>query len=291
LEHKAGFVNIIGSPNMGKSTLMNAWLGEKLSIVTHKAQTTRHRILGIYNDPDHQIVFSDTPGILEAKYQLQEKMLEFVFQALTDADVLVWVTDVFEKDIRNEEILEKVNKLPIPKLVLVNKIDLCEPEKLNEIVEMWAKRIPEAQILPISALHNMYHDLAFQKVKQWLPVSPPYYEKDALSNRNIRFFVEELIREKIFLYLDKEIPYCSQCLVNEYKEEGRLHRISAYIIVERESQKAIILGREGKTIKRIGTEAREDIEKFVSAKVFLNLSVKVDKDWRNKDLKLKKYGY
>lgn len=291
MEHKAGFVNIIGSPNMGKSTLMNAWLGEKLSIVTHKAQTTRHRILGIYNDEDHQIVFSDTPGILEAKYTLQEKMLDFVFQALIDADVLVWVTDVFENDIRNNEIFEKVKKLPIPKLVLVNKIDLCKPEKLNEIVEIWAERLPDAQILPISALHNLYHDLAFEKIKKWLPVSPPYYDKDALSNRNIRFFVEELIREKIFLHLDKEIPYCSQCMVYDYKEESHLHRISAYIIVERESQKAIILGREGKMIKRIGKEAREDIERFISNRVFLNLSVKVDKDWRNKDLKLKQYGY
>lgn len=291
MDHKSGFVNIIGSPNMGKSTLMNAWLGEKLSIVTHKAQTTRHRILGIYNDDNHQIVFSDTPGILEAKYQLQEKMLEYVFQALTDADVLVWVTDVFENDIRNQDIFEKVKKLSVPILVLVNKMDLCTPEKLNAVVELWAERLPEAQILPISALHGIHHDLAFARIKEWLPVHPPYYDKESLSNRNTRFFVEEMIREKIFLHLDKEIPYCSQCLVNEYQEEGNLHRISAYIFVERESQKAIILGREGKMIKQIGKEARLDIERFVGKKVFLNLSVKVDKDWRNKDLKLKQFGY
>lgn len=291
MAHKAGFVNIIGSPNMGKSTIMNAWLGEKLSIVTHKAQTTRHRILGIYNDDDHQIVFSDTPGILEAKYTLQERMLDSIYSALTDADVLVWVTDVFEKEVRNSDILDKVNQLNVPVIVLVNKLDLAKQDKLVEIVEAWKERLPNAEILPVSALHNMLVNEVLQKIKSHLPENPPYYDKEDVSDRNIRFFVEEIVREKIFLHLEQEIPYCSQVIVNEYKELRDKHHIEAYVVVERESQKAIMLGKEGSMIKRIGTEARRDIEKFIGNKVFLSLSIKVDKDWRNKEQKLKIYGY
>ena len=291
MAHKAGFVNIIGSPNMGKSTIMNAWLGEKLSIVTHKAQTTRHRILGIYNDDDHQIVFSDTPGILEAKYTLQERMLDSVYSALTDADVLVWVTDVFEKEVRNSDILDKVNQLNVPVIVLVNKLDLAKQDRLVEIVEAWKERLTNAEILPVSALHNMLVNEVLQKIKSHLPENPPYYDKEDVSDRNIRFFVEEIVREKIFLHLEQEIPYCSQVIVNEYKELRDKHHIEAYVVVERESQKAIMLGKEGSMIKRIGTEARRDIEKFIGNKVFLSLSIKVDKDWRNKEQKLKIYGY
>ena len=289
--HKAGYVNIIGSPNMGKSTLMNAWLGEKLAITTAKAQTTRHRILGIYNTDQHQVVFSDTPGILEPAYKLQEKMLEQVFEALKDADILVWVTDLEEQAVRNESILKRVRSLEIPVYVLINKIDLGNQEMLNRCVDFWHEQLPESLIRPVSAIHGFQVQDIFAEILEKLPESPPYFDKEDMSDRPMRFFVSEMIREKIFERLDKEIPYSSEVVVEEYKEEQRLIRIRAEIIVERESQKRIVIGHGGQVIKHIGADARKDIERFVGRQVFLDLHVRVDKDWRSKDNKLKKYGY
>lgn len=291
MEHKAGFVNIIGSPNMGKSTLMNAWMGEKFAITTHKAQTTRHRILGFLNDDHYQIVFSDTPGILEPAYKLQEKMLSEINSALQDADVLIWVTDIHEKRIRNEDILAKVSKMNIPVLVLVNKIDEGDQKGMEAAMERWKEWLPNGKVIPISALHGFHVKEVLTLLIDTLPVSPPYYDKEDMSDRPMRFFVSEAIREKIFLYTDQEIPYASEVVVEAYKNEEDIVRIRAEIIVERETQKVIVIGKEGSLIKKIGQTARKDLEKFIGKKIFLDLHVRVDKDWRNKDQKLKKYGY
>ena len=291
MAHKSGFVNIIGSPNVGKSTLMNQLVGEKLSIVTSKAQTTRHRILGIVNDEDYQVVFSDTPGVVNAAYRLHEAMMEFVSASIQDADVLLFITDVKENETNHKETLERIKKLSIPVLCLVNKIDLIQQEKLEERVTYWKEQLPNAAIIPVSALHNFNIDQVWKHIMAGIPESPAYYDKEEISDRPMRFFVSEIIREKIFLYTDKEVPYSCQVEIEEYKEEEGITRIRANIYVERDSQKGIIIGKGGEMLKRIGRSAREEIQKFIGSKVFLENYVKVDKDWRTTDAKLKKYGY
>lgn len=291
MAHKSGFVNIVGSPNVGKSTLMNQLVGEKLSIVTSKAQTTRHRILGIVNDDDYQIVFSDTPGVVNAAYKLHEAMMEYVNASLVDADVLLFITDTFESEMNHKETLDKIKKLKVPVLCLINKIDLSNQEKLTERVEYWQEQLPTALIYPISALHKFNIDQVWNKILELIPESPPYYDKEEISDRPMRFFISEIIREKIFLHCQKEIPYSCQVEIEEYKEEENIVRIRALIIVERDSQRGIIIGRGGEMLKRIGREARIEMEKFIGQKVFLENYVKVDKDWRSTDAKLKKYGY
>lgn len=289
--HKSGFVNIVGNPNVGKSTLMNALVGEKISIITSKAQTTRHRILGIVNGEDFQIVYSDTPGVLKPNYKLQESMLNFSNSALTDADIILYVTDVVENAEKNAEFLEKVKKQKAPVLLIINKIDLSNQEKLEELVEKWKESLPNAEIIPISAKNNFNLDYVLKRIKALLPDSPPFFEKDALTDKPARFFVTEIIREKILTSYDKEIPYSVEVMVEQFKEDGNLIRINAVIFVERDSQKGIIIGHGGKMLKKIGMEARKDIEAFFDKKVFLELFVKVEKDWRNKDKKLKEFGY
>lgn len=291
MAHKSGFVNIVGSPNVGKSTLMNQLVGEKLSIVTSKAQTTRHRILGIVNDDDYQIVFSDTPGVVNAAYKLHEAMMEYVNASLKDADVLLFITDTFESEMNHKETLDKIKKLKVPVLCLINKIDLSNQEKLTERVEYWQDQLPTALIYPISALHKFNIDQVWNKILELIPESPPYYDKEEISDRPMRFFISEIIREKIFLHCQKEIPYSCQVEIEEYKEEETIVRIRALIIVERDSQRGIIIGRGGEMLKRIGREARIEMEKFIGQKVYLENYVKVDKDWRSTDAKLKKYGY
>jgi GTP-binding protein Era len=291
MAHKSGFVNIVGSPNVGKSTLMNQLVGEKLSIVTSKAQTTRHRILGIVNDDDYQIVFSDTPGVVNAAYKLHEAMMEYVNASLKDADVLLFITDTFESEMNHKETLDKIKKLKVPVLCLINKIDLSNQEKLTERVEYWQEQLPTALIYPISALHKFNIDQVWNKILELIPESPPYYDKEEISDRPMRFFISEIIREKIFLHCQKEIPYSCQVEIEEYKEEETIVRIRALIIVERDSQRGIIIGRGGDMLKRIGREARIEMEKFIGQKVYLENYVKVDKDWRSTDAKLKKYGY
>ncbi|HBW86126.1 MAG TPA: GTPase Era [Crocinitomicaceae bacterium] len=291
MAHKSGFVNIVGSPNVGKSTLMNQLVGEKLSIVTSKAQTTRHRILGIVNDDDYQIVFSDTPGVVNAAYKLHEAMMEYVNASLKDADVLLFITDTFESEMNHKETLDKIKKLKVPVLCLINKIDLSNQEKLTERVEYWQEQLPAALIYPISALHKFNIDQVWNKILELIPESPPYYDKEEISDRPMRFFISEIIREKIFLHCQKEIPYSCQVEIEEYKEEETIVRIRALIIVERDSQRGIIIGRGGEMLKRIGREARIEMEKFIGQKVYLENYVKVDKDWRSTDAKLKKYGY
>lgn len=291
MAHKSGFVNIVGSPNVGKSTLMNQLVGEKLSIVTSKAQTTRHRILGIVNDEDYQIVFSDTPGVVNAAYKLHEAMMEYVNASLKDADVLLFITDTFESEMNHKETLDKIKKLKIPVLCLINKIDLSNQEKLTERVEYWQEQLPTALIYPISALHKFNIDQVWNKILKLIPESPPYYDKEGISDRPMRFFISEIIREKIFLHCQKEIPYSCQVEIDEYKEEEAIVRIRALIIVERDSQRGIIIGRGGEMLKRIGREARIEMEKFIGQKVYLENYVKVDKDWRSTEAKLKKYGY
>ena len=291
MQHKSGFVNIIGSPNVGKSTLMNRLVGEKLSIITSKAQTTRHRILGIVNDENYQIVFSDTPGVLDAHYKLHENMMKFVNTALKDADVLLVMTDIFEDTMNHSATLERLQKTSIPIIVLVNKIDLGDQEKLIEKVEQWAKILPNAEILPISALENFNVSFIWDKILNLLPENPPYYDKEELTDRPMRFFISEMIREKIFLQYKKEIPYATEVVIEEYKEEEKIIRIRAVIFVERKTQKGIIIGHQGQKIKHVGIEARKDIEKFVGKQVFLQLYVKVDDDWRGNENKLEKYGY
>lgn len=291
MAHKSGFVNIVGSPNVGKSTLMNQLVGEKLSIVTSKAQTTRHRILGIVNDEDYQIVFSDTPGVVNAAYKLHEAMMEYVNASLKDADVLLFITDTFESEMNHEETLDKIKKLKVPVLCLINKIDLSNQEKLTERVEYWQEQLPTALIYPISALHKFNIDQVWNKILELIPESPPYYDKEEISDRPMRFFISEIIREKIFLHCQKEIPYSCQVEIEEYKEEEAIVRIRALIIVERDSQRGIIIGRGGEMLKRIGREARIEMEKFIGQKVYLENYVKVDKDWRSTEAKLKKYGY
>jgi GTP-binding protein Era len=291
MSHKSGFVNIIGSPNVGKSTLMNQLVGEKLSIITSKMQTTRHRIMGMVNEENYQIVFSDTPGIIDPHYKLHENMMKFVAEALKDADVVIMVTDIYEDPDKMEERLKQVNNLKVPLMLLVNKIDQSEQSALEEIIEKWKKHLPKAQILPISALHNMSLQFIFPKILEWLPENPPYFDKDQLTNKNMRFFTSEIIREKILMLYQKEVPYSCEVVVEEYKEEEKITKIRANIMVSRSSQKAIIIGHQGKKIKKLGTDARIDIEAFIAKKVHLELYVKVDKDWRDKDQKLKKYGY
>ena len=289
--HKAGFVNIVGNPNVGKSTLMNLLVGERISIATFKAQTTRHRIMGILNTDDAQIVFSDTPGVLKPNYKLQEAMLRFSRSALRDADVLLYVTDVVESPEKNSDFIEEVRKLDVPILVLINKIDLSNQAELVKKVELWHELIPEAEILPISATAKFNIDAVMKRVMELLPESPPYFEKDALTDKPARFFVTEIIREKILLHYDKEIPYVCEAVVEQFKEdEGKIY-IKALIYVERDSQKGIIIGHEGSALKRVATDARRELEKFFGKRIFLEIYVRVDKDWRNSDRQLRRFGY
>ena len=291
MSHKSGFVNIIGSPNVGKSTLMNQLVGEKLSIITSKMQTTRHRIMGMVNEDDYQIVFSDTPGIINPAYRLHQNMMKFVSEALKDADVILMVTDIYEDPNKMEERLVQINNIKVPTLLLLNKIDLSNQKALEGIVRQWKLKLPNAQILPISALHKMSINFILPKILEWIPENPPYFDKDQLTNKSMRFFVSEIIREKIMLIYQKEVPYSCEVVVEEYKDEEKIVKIRANIMVSRTSQKSIVIGHQGKKIKKLGTEARIDIESFISKKVYLDLFVKVDKDWRDKEGKLKRYGY
>ena len=291
MAHKSGFVNIVGSPNVGKSTLMNRLVGEKLSIVTSKAQTTRHRILGIVNDENHQIVFSDTPGVVNAAYKMHEIMMDYVNASLKDADVLLFITDTQESEMNHKETLDKIKKLKVPVLCLINKIDLSNQEQLTERVLYWQEQLPNAVVFPVSALHNFNIDQVWERILELIPENPPYYDKEEISDRPMRFFISEIIREKIFLHCQKEIPYSCQVEIEEYKEEGLLTKIRALIIVERDSQRGIIIGKGGEMLKRIGKEARIEMEKFTGTKVYLENYVKVDKDWRSTESKLKRYGY
>jgi GTP-binding protein Era len=291
MAHKSGFVNIVGSPNVGKSTLMNQLVGEKLSIVSSKAQTTRHRILGIVNEDDYQIVFSDTPGVVNAAYKLHENMMEYVNASISDADVLLFMTDTFENEMNHKETLERIQRLKVPVLCLINKIDNSDQTKVMERVVYWQEKLPNAKVYAVSALHKFNIEAVWEEILALIPESPPYYDKEEISDRPMRFFISEIIREKIFIHCQKEIPYSTQVEVEEYKEEPGLTRIRANIIVERDSQRGIIIGRGGEMLKRIGREARLDMEKFLETKVFLENYVKVDKDWRHSDAKLKKYGY
>lgn len=289
--HKSGFVNIVGNPNVGKSTLMNALVGEKISIITSKAQTTRHRIMGIVNGEDFQIVYSDTPGVLKPNYKLQESMLNFSTGALTDADIILYVTDVVESFDKNQNFLNKVKEQSAPVMLIINKIDLTNQEKLIELVEKWKEVLPDTEIIPISATNNFNLDHLLKRIKAQLPDSPPFFEKDALTDKPARFFVTEIIREKILTNYDKEVPYSVEVVVERFKEDNKMIHINAVIYVERDSQKGIIIGQGGKMLKKVGMEARKDIENFFDKKVFLELYVKVEKDWRNKENKLKDFGY
>lgn len=289
--HKAGFVNIVGNPNVGKSTLMNLLVGERISIATFKAQTTRHRIMGILNTEDTQIVFSDTPGVLKPNYKLQESMLNFSESALTDADVLLYVTDVVEKPDKNSEFLEKVRRMQVPVLLLVNKIDLSNQGELTSLVEEWHESLPSAEIIPISAANRFNVDVVLRRVRELLPDSPPYFGKDQWTDKPARFFVTEIIREKILLYYDKEIPYSVEVVVEQFKEDDKAIRINVVIYVERDSQKGIIIGKEGRALKKVATEARRSLEKFFGKSIYLETFVKVDKDWRNSDRELRNFGY
>ena len=290
--HRAGFVNIVGNPNVGKSTLSNRLVGERLSIITSKAQTTRHRIMGIVNGEDYQIVFSDTPGVLKPKFRLQQSMLEYSTGALVDADVLLYVTDVIESPTKNQDFLDRVAKEKIPILLVINKIDLLKGnDDLMRIIDQWKQLLPQAEVFPTSALENFNVDNIMKRIVELLPESPPYFGKDALTDRSSRFFVTEIVREKILLTYDKEVPYATQVIVEKFDESDKAIHIMAVIYVERDSQKGIIIGHQGKMLKRVGTEARKDIEKFFDKKVFLELYVKVEKDWRNQEKKLKAFGY
>ena len=289
--HKSGFVNIVGNPNVGKSTLMNLFVGERISIATFKAQTTRHRIMGIINDDDVQIVFSDTPGVLKPNYKLQESMLAFSESALADADVLLYVTDPVETVDKNGEFLQKVAKMNVPVLVLINKIDLTHQDKLVQLVEEWHEILPNAEIIPVSATAKFNVDVVLRRIRELIPECPPYFDKDQLTDKPARFFVSEIIREKILLYYDKEIPYSVEVGVERFKEEGNMIRINAIIYVERDSQKGIIIGHQGKALKKVATEARKSLEKFFGKKIYLETYVKVDKDWRSSDKELNLFGY
>ncbi len=290
--HRAGFVNIVGNPNVGKSTLSNRLVGERLSIITSKAQTTRHRIMGIVNTDDYQIVFSDTPGVLKPKFKLQESMLEYSTGALVDADVLLYVTDVVESPTKNRDFLDRVAKEKIPILLVINKIDLLKGnDELVRIIDQWKELLPQAEVFPTSALENFNVDNIMKRIVELLPESPPYFGKDALTDRSSRFFVTEIVREKILLTYDKEVPYATQVIVEKFDESDKAIHIMAVIYVERDSQKGIIIGHQGKMLKRVGTLARKDIETFFDKKVFLELYVKVEKDWRNQEKKLKAFGY
>lgn len=289
--HKSGFVNIVGNPNVGKSTLMNTLVGERISIITSKAQTTRHRIMGIVNGEDFQIVYSDTPGVLKPNYKLQESMLGFSTSALKDADILLYVTDTVENGMKNSDFIEKVKKQHAPVLLIINKIDLTDQQKLEALVAQWKEILPNAEIIPVSAANKFNIDYVLKRIKDLLPECPPYFEKDALTDKPARFFVTEIIREKILTNYDREIPYAVEVVVEQFKESDDLIRINAVINVERDTQKGIIIGKGGKMLKIVGTEARKDIEAFFGKKVFLELFVKVEKDWRNKEMKLKSFGY
>ncbi|MGL4780516.1 MAG: GTPase Era [Bacteroidales bacterium] len=289
--HKAGFVNIVGNPNVGKSTLMNSLVGERISIITSKAQTTRHRIMGIVNTEDMQIVYSDTPGVLKPNYKLQESMLNFSQSALVDADVLLYVTDVVEKFDKHEDFLKKVQKLDIPILLIINKIDLTDQKGLEALVAQWKEVLPQAEIIPLSAKENFNVEYLLRRIKELMPDSPPFFEKDALTDKPARFFVTEIVREKILQTYDKEIPYAVEVLVEQFKEMDDRIDIMVVIYVERDSQKGIMIGKQGKALKKVGTEARKDIEAFFQKKVFLQLYVKVEKDWRNAERVLKSFGY
>ena len=289
--HKAGFVNIVGNPNVGKRTLMNQLVGERISIATFKAQTTRHRIMGIVNDDDCQIVFSDTPGVLKPNYKMQEMMLAFSESALADADVLLYVTDVIESPEKNQDFLDKVKKMTIPVLLVINKIDESNQKLLGDIVEKWHGLLPNAEILPISAKNKFGVDMLMKRIKELLPDSPPYFDKDQLTDKPAKFFVSEIIREKILLYYDKEIPYSVEVVVERFKEDEKRIHINAVIYVERDSQKGIIIGHQGVALKKVSSEARKTLEKFFDKRVFLETFVKVDKDWRNSQRELDSFGY
>ena len=289
--HKAGFGNIVGNPNVGKSTLMNQLVGERISIATFKAQTTRHRIMGIVNTDDMQIVFSDTPGVLKPNYKMQEMMLAFSESALADADILLYVTDVIENPEKNMDFLDKVKKMSIPVLLLINKIDESDQTKLGDIVEKWHALLPNAEILPISAKNKFGTDMLLKRIKELLPESPAFFDKDQLTDKPARFFVSEIIREKILLYYSKEIPYSVEVRVERFKEEDDRIRINAVIYVERDSQKGIIIGHQGVALKKVNMESRKSLEKFFNKKIFLETFVKVDKDWRSSQKELDAFGY
>ncbi len=291
MEHKAGYVNIIGNPNVGKSTLMNALVGERLSIITSKAQTTRHRILGIVNDKQYQIVFSDTPGVMNPAYKLQENMMDFVNGAFQDADILLYMIETGEKRLKDEKLFERLKNTDLPILLLLNKIDRLEQDFVKEQILFWKELLPNAEIHPISALNKFNLDLVMARIKALLPVSPPYFEKDALTDKSERFFVSETIREKILKYYKKEIPYSVEIEVEEFFDEEDIIKIRAIIFVARESQKGIIIGHKGRALKKVGTLARRDMEAFFQKKIFLDLYVKVNKDWRDNDKQLKRFGY
>lgn len=291
MNHKAGFVNIIGNPNVGKSTLMNAMVGERLSIITSKAQTTRHRIFGIVNEEDFQIVFSDTPGIIKPAYELQNSMMDFVKSAFKDADILIYMVECGEKELKDEDFFKRITHAKIPVLLLLNKIDKTNQDFLEEQVNLWKEKVPNAEIYPISALENFNVDVVYSRIKELLPISPPYYPKDQLTDRPERFFVNETIREKILLNYDKEIPYSCEVETESFKEEENIIRIQSIIMVERDSQKGIIIGHKGSALKKVGMEARVDLEQFFCKKVHLELFVKVNKDWRNSAYQLKRFGY
>jgi GTP-binding protein Era len=289
--HKSGFVNIVGNPNVGKSTLMNLLVGERISIATFKAQTTRHRIMGILNTPEMQICFSDTPGVLKPNYKLQEQMLHFSEEALEDADILLYVTDMVETPDKNADFLQKVQQLKVPILVLINKIDLSDQQALTQKVEEWSSVLTKAEVYPISALHRFGVDQVLQRIKELLPESPAYFDKDTWTDKPARFFVTEIIREKILLYYNKEIPYSVEAVVESFKETDDLIRIEAVIYVERESQKGIVIGHQGVALKRVSSEARRELERFFGKRIYLQCYVKVDKDWRNSERAMKQYGY
>lgn len=291
MQHKAGFVNIVGNPNVGKSTLMNQLVGEQISIATFKAQTTRHRIMGIVNTPEAQVVFSDTPGVLKPNYKMQEMMLAFSESALADADILLYVTDVRETPTKNMDFLEKVSKMEIPVILLINKIDESEQNQLDDLVETWHKLLPKAEILPISAKNKFGTEILMKRILELLPESPAYFDKDQLTDKPAKFFVSEIIREKILRYYDKEIPYSVEVAVERFKEDKRLIRINAVIYVERDSQKGIIIGHQGQALKKVSAEARKSLEQFFGKKIFLETYVKVDKDWRSSKRELRLFGY
>lgn len=289
--HRAGFVNIIGNPNVGKSTLMNALVGEKLSIVTAKAQTTRHRIMGIVNGEDYQVVYSDTPGILKPNYRLQENMLEFVDTAIGDADIILYVTDTVEKSDKNQAYIEKLKKVECPVIIVINKIDVSDQEKVVKLISYWEKEIENALIIPVSAKEKFNLESIMNAIKSNLPIAPAWFDKDAFTDKNMRFFAQEIIREKILLNYSQEIPYCCEVEVESFKEGKDLYEISAIIYVSRDSQKGIIIGKAGSSIKKLGTQARLEMEEFFNKKIFLNLFVKVDPDWRESRKELRKFGY
>ena len=289
--HRAGFVNIIGNPNVGKSTLMNALVGERLSIITSKAQTTRHRIMGIVNGEDFQIVYSDTPGILKPAYKLQESMMNFVRGAVDDADVILYVTDTVEQSDRSDEVIERINRSGIPTIAVINKIDLSDPQKLDELVDLWHAKLPDALVVPVSAREQFNIKGVLDAILERLPEGEAFYPKDTLTDKTLRFFASEIIREKILLNYDKEIPYCCEIEIDTYKEEPTIDRISATIYVARNSQKGIVIGHKGEKLKRVGKAAREDLERFLDKKVFLQLFVKVQDDWRNNERQLRRFGY